>query len=247
MCTFLHPSASVFLPSHTSLFHSFFHLTYTILPFPSSLLPSLPSLPSFPSSLHPSLPLTLSPTSQSLPPFLLPSLPLQHPRGYLEESINISTPQTATALQHLCWSRSALEAGRILGKSPLNLYHTFLSSPSLCFTTYISASVICQSLSVPLGFILHVLLCVRPAKDCDSLLHPPISPSYTHYISLYSWYLLPPSAFTVFLGERISECVMCATGVDLAYRTYFRILSELLLSPAVEVRERICVCVCVSV
>ena len=39
----------------------------------------------------------------------------------------------------------------------------------------------------------------------------------------------------MFLGDRISECVMCVTGVDLAYRTYFRILSELLLSTAVDV------------
>jgi hypothetical protein len=56
----------------------------------------------------------------------------------------------------------------------------------------------------------------------------------THFNPFYHF-------FIVFLGDRISECVMCAAGVDLAYRPYFRILSELLLSSAVEVsvRERL--------
>ena len=42
------------------------------------------------------------------------------------------------------------------------------------------------------------------------------------------------SRILIFLGDRISECVMCNTGVDLSYRPYFRIMSELLLSAAVE-------------
>ena len=119
--------------------------------------------------------------------FLLHLFPFYLFRGYLEESINISTAHTALALQHICWSRSAAETGRILSENSRLFPCCFMSLP---FYFYFS--------NIP-----------------------------------YFFHFIP-----VFLGERISECVMCVTGVDLAYRTYFRILSELLLSDAVEVRER---------
>ena len=118
--------------------------------------------------------------------FLLHLFPFYLFRGYLEESINISTAHTALALQHICWSRSAAETGRILSENSRLFPCCFMSLP---FYFYFS--------NIP-----------------------------------YFFHFIP-----VFLGERISECVMCVTGVDLAYRTYFRILSELLLSDAVEVRE----------
>ena len=120
--------------------------------------------------------------------FLLHLFPFYLFRGYLEESINISTAHTALALQHICWSRSAAETGRILSENSRLFPCCFIS---LHFYFYFYFSNI---------------------------------PYFFHFIP-------------VFLGERISECVMCVTGVDLAYRTYFRILSELLLSDAVEVRE----------
>jgi hypothetical protein len=91
---------------------------------PSSLPPSDCLHPAYP-FLRTHLPLTpLSPLSHALLSLSLLFSPL-HSRGYLEESINISTPQTAIALQHLCWSRTTQDAGRILGQSLSHLYLRF--------------------------------------------------------------------------------------------------------------------------
>ena len=169
----------------------------------------------------------LSPLSALIPLTSYPSHvpPLPSNRGYLEESINTSTTQTALALQHICWSRSATETGRILGTIPEYYYRIllhFYDSNKLLF--YFFFTCIYLYFTCFLLVFSFVFTCIY--------LYLFLFTSFTSFTCSYLFVLV----LTAFLGERISECVLCTTGVDLAYRTYFRVLSELLLSGAVEVR-----------
>lgn len=145
----------------------------TIIPPPSAPLGASPQPPS-PTSRSSTISPFLLPELSSLPPnasgisasgspdrpstFVIPTLPIQDLQSFLngiflEDALNISTTQTALAIQHLCWSRGANETKKIL----------------------------------------------------------------------------------MFLTDKINDCTVIVTGVDLSYRPYFRTCSEVLLSDFIDV------------